>query len=341
MKKLRWGILGTGNIAKQFAAAMKSSRRGEIVAVGSRSSASASSFGQAFGVSSLHDYAGLIGDATVDAIYLSLPNSLHHEWTIKALRAGKHVLCEKPIAMNAAQATEMFDVAGQQGPELAEAFMYRSHPYVPAVEEVIRSGAIGQLQHIRTSFCYRTTKIAGNVRFDRPLGGGAMMDVGCYCINFSRHFAGGEPVAVQAVAKFHETGVDEITSATLQFASGLTATFTCGLNLQADNTAALCGTEGYIEIPWPWKPSHGKGGYVLAHSAPPRQDSTNLAATSPPSPGRQLVQVDADQDLYALEADDFASTVLDGKAPTLTRDDTLGNMHVLDEIRGQIGLEFG
>jgi predicted dehydrogenase len=162
--------------------------------------------------------------------------------------------------------------------------------------------------------------------------------VGCYCINFSRHFASGEPVAMQASANFHETAVDEITSATMQFSNGVLATFTCGMAVQADNTAAICGTDGYIEIAWPWKPTTGKGGYTLARSIPPRQDQK--VPTAPAAPPRQTVQVDTDQDLYALEADDFAATVLDGKPPALSRADTIGNMRVLDEIRRQIGLQF-
>jgi predicted dehydrogenase len=335
---LRWGILGTGNIARQFAAGMKSARRGRITAVGSRTPASADAFARAHGIESRHDYAGLISDSNVDAIYLSLPNSLHHEWTIKALRAGKHVLCEKPFALNGSQSQEMFDVAEKAGHVLVEAFMYRSHPYIRGVEEAIRAGAVGELRMIRTSFCYRTSKIAGNVRFDRQLGGGALMDVGCYCINFSRHFAGAEPVSIQAAARFHESGVDEMTSATMQFASGAIASFNCGMSVQADNTGAICGTDGYIEVPVPWKPTLGKGGYIIGRSTPPRQDQANSSAPAPPP--RQLFAVDADQDLYALEADDFAAVVLDGKTPAITRADTIGNMRVLDEIRRQIGLRF-
>jgi D-xylose 1-dehydrogenase (NADP+, D-xylono-1,5-lactone-forming) len=335
---LRWGILGTGNIARQFAGGMKSSRRGKLVAVGSRSPDSANVFAQNYGINSRHDYEGLLCDPSVDAIYLSLPNSLHHEWTIKALKAGKHVLCEKPFALNTAQSQEMFDIAEKTGRIVVEAFMYRSHPYVAAVDAAIQSGAIGQVRHIRTSFCYRTTKIAGNIRFDRALAGGALMDIGCYCINFSRHFAGAEPVKIEASARLHETGVDEITSATLQFPNSLIATFTCGMTVQADNTAAICGTDGYIEIPWPWKPTPGKGGYVIARSTPPRQDQKD--ASAPPTPPRQEFKVDADQDLYALEADDFAAAVLDGKPPSISRADTLGNMRVIDEICTEIGLHF-
>jgi predicted dehydrogenase len=337
-KQLRWGILGTGNIARQFAAGMKTAQRGTVTAVGSRATESAGNFAEMHAIAGTHDYDGLLADSNVDAIYLSLPNSMHHEWTIKALNAGKHVLCEKPFAMDAAQAAEMFDVAQKRGRVLVEAFMYRSHPYVAAIDAAIAAGTIGQVRLIRTSFCYRTTKIAGNVRFDKSLGGGALMDVGCYCINFARHFASGMPDRVQASARMHASGVDEMTAATMQFAGGVLASFSCGMGVQADNTAAICGTDGYIEIPVPWKPMPGKGGYIIGRSTPPRQDQKDASAPTPPP--RQSFQIDADRDLYALEADDFAQSVLDGKAPTISRDDTLGNMRVLDRIRAEIGLSF-
>ena len=247
---LRWGILGTGNIAGQFAAGMKTSRRGRVIAVGSRSPQTAETFSQNHGIESRHDYAGLIANPNVDAVYLSLPNSLHHHWTIQALRAGKHVLCEKPFAMSVAESQEMFDIAEKSGRVLVEAFMHRSHPLSCGGSRMKSAPAlIGQVRTIRTSFCYRTNKIAGNVRFDRALGGGALMDVGCYCINFSRHFAGGEPTAIHASATFHQTGIDEITSAIMQFPDGIVATFICGMSVQADNTATIGGSEGYVEIP--------------------------------------------------------------------------------------------
>lgn len=340
---LRWGILGTGNIAKQFAAGMKTARLGAVVAVGSRTPASARAFGQAYSINATHDYAGLIADPGLDAIYLSLPNALHHEWTIRALRAGKHVLCEKPFALDLAQSQEMFDVAQQQGRVLVEAFMYRSHPYVAAIDAVIRAGTIGRVQLIRTSFCYRTTKIAGNVRFDRTLGGGALMDVGCYCVHFSRHFSAAEPVKIHATTKLHETGVDEVTSATMKFPNGILASFTCGMSVQADNTASICGTDGYIDVPVPWKPVAGKGGYIIGRSTPPKQDqkdASTSAAPPPPPPPRESVRIDADRDLYALEADDFAECVQGSKPPAISSADTLGNMSVLDAIREQIGLSF-
>jgi len=335
---LNWGILGTGNIARQFAAGMNSSRRGRIVAVGSRSHDAAWQFAGQFAIPAAHgSYEALLADRNVQAVYVSLPNSMHHEWTIRALRAGKHVLCEKPFAVNAAQAEEMFDVARRSGRVLVEAFMYLSHPQTQSILDTVARGDIGQVKIIRTSFCYRTTRIQGNIRFSPELAGGAMMDVGCYCLSFCRLVAGAEPDRVLSAGKLHASGVDEWAAGTLGFPNGVLATFVCGMTVQADNTASICGSDGYIEIGWPWKPQR-LASYTIGHSIPPRQDARpGHSAASPP---RQQFTVGAKAELYALEADDFAATVRDGAPPAVTAEHTLGNMRVLDQIRRQIGLPF-
>ena len=315
--QLRWGVIGTGNIAKQFAAGMKTARRGKIVAVGSRTQESAGAFAAQYSFSSAYSgYDALLSDPQVDAIYLSLPNSMHHEWTIKSLRAGKHVLCEKPFATNTAQSEEMFDIATKSGKVLVEAFMYRSHPQTQLILDTIRSGAIGDAKIIKTSFCYRTTNIADNIRFNSKLAGGAMMDVGCYCLDFSRMIAGEEPDKIFAAGKLHESGVDEWAGGTLHFPGGIIANFVCGMTVQGDNTAQINGTEGYLEIGWPWKPQR-KATFTIAHSTPPRQDVKSGGV--PNRPPRQDISVEAEAELYALEADDFAEAVLDGKTPKISR----------------------
>jgi len=334
---LRWGILGTGNIANQFAAGVAASRRGRVVAVGSRATASADAFARPREIAAAHgSYDALVRDSSVDAVYNSLPNSMHHEWTIKALRAGKHVLCEKPFASHAAEAREMFDVARQTGRTLVEAFMYRSHPLTKAVVEAVRGGAIGELRMIRTSFCFRTTKIANNIRFQPDLAGGVLMDVGCYCVSWARLMAGEEPSAVHAVAHQHESGVDDIAIGTLRFPSGVLASFTCGMSVQADNTAYVCGSDGYIEVPVPWKPPRMRAAYTIARSTPPRMDQAGKPAPAPPP--RQTHHVDAPTELYGMEADDFAATVFDGAPPAVSEADTIGIMVVLDELRQQVGV---
>lgn len=342
-KKLRLGILGTGNIAKQFAAGAARSYRCTLGAVGSRSAASAAAFGEAFGIKATHEsYDALLADRHVDAIYISGPNSTHYEWTIKSLRAGKHVLCEKPFALDAAQAEEMFDVAHSAGRVVMEAFMYLCHPQTSAIVDAIHRGNIGALKLIRTAFCYSTNKIEGNIRFDRALGGGALMDVGCYCISMSRLLTGEEPSTIHAETRMHKTGVDELTTVSLKFPGGVLAGFTCGMLTHADNTAHISGDKGWIEVQWPWKPTPEKSGFVMTRSIPPRQDHAAGSAKPPAAANpRQEVRVPVEGDLFGIEADDFANAVLDGSPPRVTRDFTIGNMKVLDEIRKQIGLRFG
>jgi len=335
--KLRWGILGTGNIASQFAKGMAFSRRGALTAVGSRQQKSAEEFARIHTVPRVFDsYESLIADGEIDAIYNSLPNSLHADWTIRARKAGKHVLCEKPLAMNAAEAEKMFDAARKAGRVLVEAFMYRSHPQTLALVETVRSGAIGPLRLIRSSFCYRTRSIDGNVRFARELGGGGLMDIGCYCINFARLFAGAEPTAIHVAANFHPNGVDEMAIGTLVFPNNIVSSFTCGMCLHADNTAYLCGEEGFIEVPVPWKPSPDNSKFIVTRGNEPKMDKPKSVAPPP----REVRNIEAPGDLYQMEADDFAAAVLDGRPPRLSRDDSVGNMRVLDEMRRQIGLEF-
>jgi D-xylose 1-dehydrogenase (NADP+, D-xylono-1,5-lactone-forming) len=334
-KRLRMGIMGTGNIAGQFCTGTQASPVIALTSVGSRSIDAARAFAEKFRVPNARgSYDALLADREVDAIYLSLPNSMHHEWTIKALRAGKHVLCEKPLAVTSAEAQEMFDVSRQTGKILVEAFMYVSHPQTAKIIEIIKSGAIGELRLIRTSFSYRTSRMDGNIRFDPKLAGGALMDVGCYCTHFARMIAGQEPTSNNAVGSLHPSGVDHLTAGVLRFPSGVVATFSCGMLTQCDNSAHICGTEGYLEIPWPWKPQR-QSSFNLAHSVPPRQDKG--AKTQPP---KQQFTVEAAGELYELEANDFAATVLDGAAPRLTESDSIGNMLVLEQVRKQIGLSF-
>jgi D-xylose 1-dehydrogenase (NADP+, D-xylono-1,5-lactone-forming) len=339
-ERLRWGILGTGNIARQFCAGVLAAEKSVLTGVGSRSKESAEHFAGSFRIAASYDsYEKLLADPGIDAVYNSLPNSLHHRWTIAALEAGKHVLCEKPFAVNVAEATEMFEAARRHGRVVVEAFMYRCHPLIHAVKQSIDSGSIGELKMIRSSFCYRTTKIAGNVRFDQGLAGGSLMDVGCYCVNFSRHFAGGEPTRVNALAHFHQSGVDDRVVATMEFGNGVLAGFGCGMSSQADNTATLSGTEGYIEIPVPWKPPAAESTFVIARGIPPKMDGPSEGPSKgrgkDPAP-RETIQVQARGELYGIEADAFADCVLHGKEPWISSADTLGNTRVLEMMQQQM-----
>jgi predicted dehydrogenase len=263
---------------------------------------------------------------------------MHHEWTLKALRAGKHVLCEKPIAVTTDEAQEMFAVAKERGRTLIEAFMYRAHPLTKAVTEEIRLGTIGEVRLIRTSFVFRTMKRDNNIRFDPKLAGGSLMDIGCYCINFSRLHAGLAPTEIHAVAHLHESGVDDWAAATMKFPNGILATFTCGMALQADNTASICGTEGFIETTVPWKPPAQNAAYVIGHSIPPKQDLA--AGNAPVVPPKQNKLISAAQSLYAIEADAFAAAVAGETEPFVSEQDSLENTRILQEMRRQVGLKF-
>lgn len=329
--RLRFGILGTGNIANQFAAGVAASRRSTVAAVGSRSAASAKAFANKHHVPGAHgSYDALLADKTVEAVYVSLPNAMHHDWTLKALRAGKHVLCEKPIASDAAEAEAMFDAAKRAGLLLVEAFMYRSHPLTRAYLGAIRDGRIGSVKHIRTSFCYHAKTIEGNVRFNRELAGGALMDIGCYCLDLSRLIAGAEPSAMHAAGRMHESGVDQFAAGTLSFDSGIVASFACAMDMQSNNAAHICGDGGWIEVPIPWKPPEREAMWVIDGQTPPRQDGGGL------KPRRQAVTVDAGGPLFGLEADDFAAAARDGAPVSVTRAESLGNMRALDALRGQV-----
>jgi D-xylose 1-dehydrogenase (NADP+, D-xylono-1,5-lactone-forming) len=339
-RRLRWGILGTGNIARQFARALEFAQKGQQRAVGSRHPNTAESFAAAHGIPRYYgSYDALLADADVEAVYVSLPNSMHREWTIRALRAGKHVLCEKPIAVNRAQAMEMFKVARETGRVLAEGFMYRVHPLTSAWLDEIRQGAIGQVRLIRTSFCYCTRRQEGNARFQPEMAGGALMDVGCYCVHLSRLVAGAEPVAMTVGSVVSAAGVDELVSGTLTFPNGLLANFTCGMTLHADNSAMICGSNGYLEVPIPWKAPVADAKFTVSSSVPPLMDAGAHSgpAPLPGSSPRRIVTVDSPAPVLALEADSFAATVFDGRPPVISDADSLGNMAVLDELRRLAG----
>ena len=214
----------------------------------SRVSATAREFAATHGIPEhFGSYDALLRADTVDAVYIPLPNSLHREWTIKAAERGKHILCEKPLALTAAECHEMAAAAAANGVTLMEAFMYRFHPRIGRVEALMRDGAVGSLKSIRSAFTFRLTK-PGNIRLDAALGGGALMDVGCYCVNVSRTRAGREPIEVQAWAPFGPTNVDLELAGTLRFDGGLVAQFDCALTMERREYVEVAGTDGSIEL---------------------------------------------------------------------------------------------
>lgn len=329
--RFRFGILGTGNIARQFAQGVAESRRSAVCAVASRSEAPARRFAEERGVEASRaygSYEALLSDGGLDAVYVALPNTMHAYWTARSLSAGLHVLCEKPLAATRAEAAEMFAAARRADRLLVEAFMYKCHPQTSAVVEAVRGGAIGRVKQIRTSFCYRTRNVAENIRFDAALGGGAMMDIGCYCVSFARMIAGGEPVEVLARSVRHASGVDERTTGLLRFADGIDATFSCAMTMQADNTAWVLGEEGYVEVPVPWKPAQRGAVWRRRGMTPPRQD----AGRSGGGPFVEEHETEAASPLFGLEADAFADAARGEAEPVVSEADSLGNAAVLEAV---------
>ena len=246
-RKLRWGVLSTANIGRAAVnPAIQASSNGELAAVGSRSPESAAAFAKAHGIPRSHgSYEALLDDPEIDALYIPLPNSLHREWTLKAVEKKKHVLCEKPLAVTAADCREMHAAAEANGVKLMEAFMYRFHPRTVMALSLAQSGTIGELRAIRSVFTFRLTK-PENIRLNAALAGGSLMDVGCYCVNLSRSVAGREPVEAQAFATFGPSGVDVQLAGSLRFENGVVAQVESALTIERRQSYEIAGSEATL-----------------------------------------------------------------------------------------------
>ena len=329
----RWGILGCGNIARQFVNDVKDLPGHTIQSVASRSGEKAMALGKLCDATPIDSYADLLDDPSLDAIYVALPNSLHADWTIRSLKAGFHVLCEKPLATSASEAEKMFDAAAKHKKVLIEAFMYRCHPQTAAILEAVRGGAIGKVRHILTRFCFRVTKTEGNIRFDSDLAGGALMDVGVYCLDFARQIAGSEAKHVLSAQRRHESGVDVATSGTIEFDNGIHASFTCAMDAQTDNSLVISGTDGYLVCDWPWKPKPETSGYTIHGGIPPKQDvGTDQKPVAPPP---QRVDVPVTLPLYALEAKAFAAACRGEAEPFMSRQDSIALANLVADARAR------
>ena len=263
--RLAWGIIGTGSIARTFAKSIPTSATGRLVAVGSRTQAAADAFAKDFPSLRAHgSYEALLSDPDVQAVYISTPHPMHAEWAVRAARAGKHILCEKPIAMNHAEAMAAAEAARQNGVFLMEAFMYRSHPQTARIVEIIRSGRLGKLRLIEATFAFDAGYFNPESRlFSKDLGGGAILDVGCYCMSMTRLLAGAaegkpfaEPIQMKAIANLAESGADEQTQALLTFPNGLQARLITATRLDLGGNVTVTGSDAVLRIPSPWICEH-------------------------------------------------------------------------------------
>jgi predicted dehydrogenase len=325
--ELRWGVLSPARIAVQkVIPAMQVAERSRVVALASRDPDRARAAADRAGIPNAHgSYQALLDDPEVDAVYIPLPNHLHAEWTVAAARAGKHVLCEKPLALSSASAQEMVDVCAAQGVVLMEAFMYRLHPSWVAVRELVQSGRIGELRAVQSWFSYFNDDPA-NIRNLAATGGGALLDIGCYCVNLARMLFGAEPDRVEAaITRDPASGVDILTSGLLGFGDGV-ATFTCSTRAEPDQRVHVYGTRGRIAVGIPFNipPDLPVEVFVTHGGKPPVAPSTETLRFGP-----------ADQ--YTIQAEAFARAVLDGAAVPIPSTDAVANTTVLERLVAAAG----
>jgi len=324
---LRWGVLSTAKIGRQkVIPAIQSADGCRVVAIAGRDAARTREVAAELAIDRVHtSYEALLADPDVDAVYIPLPNHLHAEWTIRAAGAGKHVLCEKPMALSSAEARAMVDACAEAGVVFMEAYMYRLHPSWRAVLDIVGSGRIGELLAIQSWFSYFNDD-PHNIRNVAEYGGGALMDIGCYCIDLSRMLFGSEPSSVRgSVTRDPVTGVDIVTSGMLGFAEG-TATFTCSTRVEPDQRVHLYGSAGRIsiEIPFNIPPDRPTQVQVTAGGSPPVSPATEILRFEP-----------ADQ--YRIEAEEFAASVRDGTPVPIPPTEGIADLTVIERLLAAVG----
>ena len=329
--KLRWGILAAGGIAKQFAAGVQDSETGILHAVGSRSLEKAQAFAAEFEMPAAHgSYEDLLADPDVDAVYIATPHPWHCEWGVKTARAGKHVLCEKPLGMNLPEAMLLAETAERSGVLIMEAFMYRCYPQTQRIVDLVRDGTLGDIQVIEAQFSFRAGLDPRGRLFDPELGGGGILDVGCYPVSLARLLAGAatnrdfcEPTSLIATGNIGETGVDEYAAATLAFPNSIIAEIATGVRVCGLNQVVITGTDARLIVPEPW--FGGKPLFLQRFDA-----------------DEELIDAGQERQRYAYEVDAFAAGVETGNVPhpAMSPADSLGNMQVLDQWRSAIGLAY-
>jgi D-xylose 1-dehydrogenase (NADP+, D-xylono-1,5-lactone-forming) len=308
---VRFGILSTARINRRVIPPMRESPKVELVAVASREQGRAEAYAREWRIERAYgSYSALLEDDDVEAVYISLPNSLHVPWSIRALEAGKHVLCEKPLARTAVDAEDAFDAAARAGRVLMEAFMYRHHPQTRRLTELVAEGAIGRLRLVRAAFSFFLDN-PENVRLRPDVEGGALMDVGCYCVSGSRLLAG-EPERVYAEQTLGPTGVDVTLAGTLRFPDDVVAQIDCGLVLPERDELEAVGEEGSLFLDDPWLT---------------RRPAIELRR------GGEVERIEIERaDSYRLELENLSDAIRGRAEPLLGREDAVGNARVIEAL---------
>jgi predicted dehydrogenase len=307
----QWGLLSTADINDKFLEGVAEARESEVLAVASRDHARAENYAaereipRAYG-----SYDALLSDPDIDAVYISLPNSLHLEWSARALEAGKHVLCEKPLSRREADVAVAFDLAERHGRVLMEAFMYRHHPQMARLTDLVESGAIGRLRLIRTSFSFNAAD-PSDVRLSAALDGGSLMDVGCYCVSAAR-LLGGEPELVSGAQVVGGDGVDVTFTGWMRFPGDVLAHFDSGLVCDDRFELEVVGDEASLFLPDPW------------HGVNPRIELRRAHVA-------EVIEVEA-ANPYGLEADNLAAAIHGDAPPLLGREDAVGQARAIEAL---------
>jgi predicted dehydrogenase len=310
VEPVRWGILSTARINAMLVPPLHESPLSEVVAVASRSQERADDYARDWSIPRAYgSYEELLDDAEVEAIYISLPNGPHVEWSIRCLEAGKHVLCEKPLSRRPDEVVRAFDAAGRADRLLMEAFMWRHHPQTQRLLELDRGGAIGELRLVRA--CFSFTIGETNVRLDPELDGGALMDVGCYCVSGSRLLAG-EPELAIARQLLGPTGIDLRLVGMLGFPGGALAELDCAFDLPPRQGLEAVGSEGTLTVPWPWGANEPRIEFRRGHDV-------------------QVFEIEP-ADRYRRQVDNFSRAIRGIEPPLLGREDALGQARTIDAL---------
>jgi predicted dehydrogenase len=317
-----WGVLGAGRIARKFIGAVQQSDATAVIAVASRERARAEAYARETGVPRAYgSYEALLADPEVHGVYIATPNSLHAAWAIAAARAGKHVLCEKPLSATLAEAEAMFGAAREHGVWLMEAFMYRFHPQTLQVQQLLGEGAVGQVRIVRVDFGFVLDRPA-DVRWRADLAGGALMDVGCYCVNLARLVVGEPPARVSASARWSAGGVDELLAATIEYPGGAIAQIACDYVTSFHQTAQVLGSDGMLHL-------------ERAFTMPPDQPSSIQLWRGAHFAQQETLAI-APANHYRLEAEGLAALTRAGHGahglPEMPLVETLDNMATIEAL---------
>jgi D-xylose 1-dehydrogenase (NADP+, D-xylono-1,5-lactone-forming) len=312
-KILNWGLLSTANINRSVIPPLRASKRSHLLAVASRSNESAEAYARKWNIPRAHaSYEALLADPEIDVIYISLPNHLHVEWTIKAVEAGKHVMCEKPLALSVEDVDAVAAATQKHGRVVAEAFMYRHHPQTLKAQGLVANGSLGSLKLLRGDFSFVLDR-EGDIRFDPAMGGGSIWDVGCYPISYARSVVGAEPLEVFGWQVTGPTGIDETFIGQMRFAEDVYAQFESSFVIPFHAFMEIVGSEATLVIPKPFKPNVNEKIFLV------RDGKT------------ETIKVKG-QELYLGEVEDMADAVLLGKRPRVTLDDSRANVATIKAL---------